>query len=315
MTPKRDEILWVEKYRPQTIQECILPVSLKAKFQAIVDKGELPNMILAGTPGTGKTTVAKALAKELNADFLQVNASEDGNIDTLRNKVRQYASTVSFTGGRKIVLFDEGDNLNASSTQPALRGFIEEFARNTGFIFTANKKFKIAGAIHSRCPVINFTFPKAERPALALKFLGRLNEILKAENVKCENQDVLIALITKSFPDMRRIIGDLQQEAQNGSISLGILASVEIKLSALIDALKKKDFSKVRSWVVENIDQDSDRIFRTIYDGLYESMQPKSIPQAILLLADYQYKAAFVADHEINLVACLTEIMVECEWK
>jgi DNA polymerase III delta prime subunit len=314
MIPQMNEMLWVERYRPQTIKDCILPVELKKTFQDIVNKGDLPNMILAGTPGTGKTSVVQALAKELKVDFLKINASLDSNIETLRVKINQYASTVSFSGGRKIVLLDEADYMNVNSLQPALRGAIETFGKNTGFVLTCNKKNKVMGALHSRCPIIEFVFPKKERQVLALEFFERLKFILKTEKVVCEDDKILVELITKHFPDMRRIIGDLQRYSSSGKIDVGIL-SREIKITDLMKFLKAKDFQKVRRWVVDNSDQDSAYIFRTIYDGLYDYLQPKSIPEAVLIIADYLYKASFVADPEINLAACLVQLMVEVEFK
>jgi DNA polymerase III delta prime subunit len=313
---KREDLLWVERYRPRTIKDCILPVVLKARFQSFVDKGELPNFFLAGTPGTGKTTVAMALADELKADFIKINASLDSNIDTLRVKINQFASTVSFGGGRKIVLLDEADFMNPNSLQPALRGAIEAFGKNTGFILTANKKMKVMDAIQSRCPVIDFKFPKAERQILALEFFNRLKFILKCEKVVCEDDKILVEMITKHFPDMRRIIGELQTYSSHGKIDVGILSQISnVKINDLMKSLKAKDFQKVRRWVVDNSDQDSTHIFRTIYDGLYEYLQPKSIPEAVLILADYAYKAAFVADPELNLAACMVQLMVEVEFK
>ncbi len=314
MEAKRDELLWVERYRPKTIKDCILPAALKKKFQGIVDKGELPNMFLAGTPGTGKTTVAEALAHELKADFIKINASLDSNIDVLRNKINQYASTVSFGGGRKIVLLDEADYMNVNSLQPALRGAMETFGKNTGFILTVNKKNRVIEAIHSRCPVIDFKFPKAERPALAMEFLKRLQFILKSEKVVCEDDKILVELISKHFPDMRSIIGILQQNSGSGKIDVGMLAQ-ELKLSELIKALKAKDFQKVRIWAANNDDADSTYIFRSIYDALYDFLQPASIPEAVLIIAEYLYKAAFVADPQINMMACLTQLMVTSDFK
>lgn len=316
METKRDEVLWVERYRPQTIKDCILPVGLKKRFQDIVDKGELPNMCLSGTPGTGKTSVAQALAHELKADFLKINASLDSNIETLRVKINQYASTVSFVGGRKIILLDEADYMNPNSLQPALRGAIETFGKNTGFILTLNKKNKILGALHSRCPIVEFKFPKAERQTLALEFYKRLKFILKSENVKCEDDNILVEIIKKHFPDMRLIIGVLQQYSASGKIDSGILAQMaEVKIFELMKALKVKDFQKVRKWVVDNSDQDSTHIFRTIYDGLYDYLQPKSIPVAVLIISEYLYKAAFVSDPEINTAACMVQLMVEVEFR
>ncbi len=318
MNVKRDEILWAERYRPQTIADCILPTGLKEKFQGIVDQGNILNMTFSGSPGCGKTSVAQALASELKADFMKINCSLDSGIDTLRTKILQYVSTVSFQGGRKLVLLDEADYLNPTSTQPALRGFIESFSKNAGFIMTCNFRNKILNALPSRCPVIDFRFPKSERQALAVEFFKRLKAILKAENVKCEDDKILVELITKNFPDFRKCIGELQQYSTNKGrkIDAGILAQMgEVNISALMAAMKAKDFNKVRSWAVQNLDNDSTRVFRTLYDSLADYLVPKSIPEAILILAEYQYKAAFAADLEICMAACLITLMVELEFK
>jgi DNA polymerase III delta prime subunit len=316
MEPKNDQTLWTEKYRPRTIKECILPIALKKQFQAIIDKKKLPNMILSGTPGCGKTTVVQAMAEELGADFLKINASRDGNIDTLRGIMAQFCSTVSLGGGRKILLLDEADYMNPNSLQPALRGAIESYGRNTGFVLTLNKKNRVMEAIHSRCPVIDFKFPNNEKQVLAKEFFDRLKYILKNENIKCTDDKILVELIIKHFPDMRQIVGILQQYSNTGVVDVGILSQLsDIKVSELIKYLKEKDFSKVRKWVVENGNQDSSFIYRTLYDTLYDQLQPQSIPEAILIIADYLYKDSFVADSEINLAACLIQLMVEVSWK
>lgn len=316
MESKNDQIVWAEKYRPHTIKECILPKALKEQFQAIVDNKKLPNMILAGTPGAGKTTVAQALAEELGADFIKINASLDRNIDTLRGKIASYCSTISLSGGRKILLLDEADYMNPDSLQPALRGAIETYSKNVGFILTLNKKNRLMDALHSRCPVIDFKFPKNERQVLAKQFFDRLKFILKNEGIKCADDKILIELILKHFPDMRQIIGVLQQYSNTGVIDVGILSQLnDVKITELVKYLKDKDFGKVRKWVVENGNQDSTFIFRTLYDSLTEYIQPQSIPEAVLIIAEYMYKDSFVADNEINLSAGLIQLMVEMQWK
>ena len=306
------DFLWVEKYRPQTISDCILPDALKATFQKIVDGGELPNMLFTGTAGLGKTTVAKALCKELNLDWIIINASESGNIDTLRTKIKQFASTVSLQGGYKVVILDEADYLNAQSTQPALRGFIEEFANNCRFILTCNFKNRIIEPLHSRCGVYEFNTTKKELAQLAAQFMKRTTKILENEGVSYD-QMVVADLIMKHAPDWRRILNELQRSSITGSVSRSV-SDTTGSIGDLLGFLKTKDFKKMRSWVAQNIDADATAIFRAIYDQMNEKIKPESIPQLVLILADYQYKNAFVADHELNIVACMTEIMANVEF-
>ena len=312
---KTKEYLWCEKYRPRTIDDCILPESIKNTFKQMVDSGEVQNLLLSGGAGCGKTTVAKALCNELNNDYIMINCSEDGNIDTLRTKIRNFASTVSMSGQKKVVILDEFDYSNAQSTQPALRGFIEEFSENCRFILTCNFKNRIIEPLHSRCTVIEFKIPSKEKPSLATELLGRVSDILNSEEVSFE-EPVLAELINKHFPDFRRIINELQRYSVAGTIDVGILTQIgEIQIKDLISFMKSKDFSSVRKWAVSNIDNSPSELFRKIYDNLYEYMESSSIPQGILILGEYQYKSAFVADLEINLVACLVELMMECEFK
>ena len=309
------EFLWVDKYRPQTINECILPSSMKKSFKDMVAKGEPQNLLLSGTAGTGKTTVAKALCNELGSDYILINCSENGNIDTLRTKIRQFASTVSFTEAKKVVILDEFDYSNAQSIQPALRGAIEEFSVNCRFILTCNYKSRIIEPIHSRCTCIDFTVDQKEKAMLAAQMLGRCTNILTGENVKFE-MNVIAELIKKHFPDMRRILNELQRYSVSGKIDEGILVNVnDAEIKTLIAAMRNKDFSSVRKWVCSNVHLSETDIFRKIYDNLYECMTPSSIPQAILVIGEYQYKAAFVSDQEINMVACLVELMMSCEFK
>ena len=309
------QYLWVEKYRPQTTKECILPKDIKKTFQDIVDTGEMQNLLLSGGAGCGKTTIAKALCNELDCDYIMINCSEDGNIDTLRTKIRNFASTVSISGGKKVVILDEFDYSNAQSTQPALRGFIEEYAGNCRFILTCNFKNRIIEPLHSRCTCVEFRIPNSEKPNLAGQFLERMKEILDQEQVSY-SEAVLAELIMKHFPDFRRVINELQRYSVAGTIDEGILTQLgEVNLKKLVTSMKEKDFTNVRKWVVENLDNDQTQIFRKIYDTLYDYMTPQSIPQAILVLSEYQYKSAFVADQEINLTACLVELMMGCEYK
>lgn len=308
-----DQILWVEKYRPRKVEDCILPDNIKTTFQEYVDRKEIPNLLLSGSPGVGKTTIAKALCNEVGCDHIVINGSDESGIDVLRNKIKNYASTVSLTGGRKVIIIDEADYLNPNSTQPALRGAIEEFASNCSFIFTCNFKNRIIAPIHSRCTVIDFKI-NGNKAKLAALFLKRTEWILSEENIKY-SKDVVAAVIMKHFPDNRRILNELQRYGVSGTIDEGILASVsDIQTKELITALKEKDFSSARKWVTNNLDNDPALVYRKLYDSMYDYLKPSSIPQVVLILAKYQYQSAFVADQEINLVACLTEFMVECEF-
>jgi DNA polymerase III delta prime subunit len=307
--------LWVEKYRPKKISECILPDNLKKSFQEMVDSGQIQNLLLSGGPGCGKTTVAKALCNELGCDVIVINCSEDGNIDTLRTKIRNFASTVSFDGNTKVVILDEFDYSNPQSFQPALRGFIEEFADNCRFVLTCNYKNRIIQPLHSRCTVIDFKFSTDDKMKMCTGFMDRLKMILDAEQIPYDDK-VLAKLIVKYFPDFRRLLNELQRYSINGKIDTGILSeSGDIVIKDLLKAMKDKDFANVRKWVIVNINNDPVHIFRKIYDGLYENFTASSIPSAILVLADYQYKSAFVADQEINLTACLIQLMMDCEIK
>jgi len=309
-----EHILWVEKYRPKTIEDCILPESLKATFQEYVNRKEIPNLLLSGSAGVGKTTVAKALCEEVGCDYIVINGSDDSGIDVLRNKIKNYASSVSLMGGRKVVIIDEADYLNPNSTQPAFRGVIEEYASNCSFIFTCNFKNRIMDAIHSRCTCIDFKL-NGSKAKMASAFFKRVENILEIEGVKYD-KPVVAEIITKHFPDNRRILNELQRYSVGGTIDKGLLASVsDVQLTELINSLKVKNFAGARKWVTNNLDNDPTKIYRKLYDGLYELLQPNSVPQLVLHLAKYQHQAAFVADHEINMIACLTEIMVDCEFK
>ena len=309
-----DTFLWVEKYRPQTVAETILSDNLKSTFQKIVESKEIPNMLFTGTAGTGKTTVARALCNELDLDYILINGSEEGNIDTLRTKIKQFASSVSLQGGYKVVILDEADYLNAQSTQPALRGFIEEFANNCRFILTCNFKNRIIEPLHSRCSVYEFNTSKKDLQGLCAQFLKHIGKILDKEGVGYD-QMVLVDLIMKYVPDWRRVLNELQRYSISGRIDAGILVNLSDKsFDDLFTHLKSKDFKKMRQWVVNNIDTDASAIFRGIYDRMYDNVKPQSIPQIVLILADYQYKNAFVADHELNIVACMTEIMANVEF-
>jgi DNA polymerase III delta prime subunit len=307
--------LWVEKYRPTKIEDCILPKEIKTMFQSIVDSGEIPNLLLTGSPGIGKTTVAKALCNQLDCDWLMINGSDEGRmIDTLRTTVVNYASTVSLSGGRKVIIIDEADYMNKDSVQPALRGVIEEFSKNCRFIFTCNFKNRIIPALHSRCSVVDFTISKDAKPFLGMEMLDNIKDILDEEGVKYEGK-ILAELILKYFPDFRRVINELQKYSLNGVIDDGILKqSSDENFNELFVALKGKDFSGMRKWVAQNIDNDHVRLYRQIYDNLNKRFVKQSIPQAVLIIADYSYKAAFVADQEVNMVACLTELMMDCEF-
>lgn len=310
-----NEFLWVEKYRPQTISECILTADLYKTFTKIIDQGEIQNMMFTGTAGTGKTTVARALCNVLDLDYIIINGSEESGIDTLRNKIKQFASSVSLSGGYKVVILDEADYLNPQSTQPALRGFIEEFSANCRFILTCNFKNRVIEPLHSRCSVIEFAIPKKERESLAGAFMTRIMNILKAEMINYDEQ-VIAELIMKYFPDFRRTINELQRYSTFGKIDSGILVNAtDITIDSLMSSLKMKDFKKMRQWVADNIDIEPASMFRKIYDNMNEHVEPSSIPQMVLILADYQYKNSFVADHELNMVACCTEIMAGVKFK
>jgi len=312
------DFLWVEKYRPKKISDCILTEELKNTFTEFLNKKEIPNLLLSGTAGTGKTTVARALCEELGCDYIVINGSDEGrHIDTLRNQIKNFASSVSLdeTNNHKVVIIDEADYMNADSVQPALRNFIETFYKNCRFIFTCNFKNKIIPALHSRCTVIDFRITNGQRIKTATAFMDRLIEILKQEQIEFDKK-VLAELIQRFYPDFRRTINELQRYSVRGKIDSGILISLsEINNKELISLLKEKRFGDMRKWVVQNLDKDPSTLFRSVYDILYTSLDPKSIPQAVLVIADYQYKAAFVADPEINLVACLTEIMAQCKFK
>ena len=309
------DFLWVEQYRPKTIDDCILPDSLKNLFSSFIKKGELSNMLFSGTPGIGKTTVAKALCEQMNCDWIMINGSEEGGIDVLRNKIKNFASTVSLSGGKKVVILDEADYLNPQSTQPAIRGFVEEFHKNCRFILTCNFKNRIIEPLHSRFSNIEFKVNPKDKPKLASRLFERAIYILKEQNVDYEDK-VLVELITKHFPDFRKLINELQRYSVSGAIDAGILVNVsDENLKTLVTHLKNKEFSDMRKWVVNNLDNDPVKIFRKIYDTLYTNLEPSTIPHAVLIIDDYQYKSAFVADQEINLVACLTELMSQVKFK
>lgn len=310
-----DEYLWSEKYRPKRIADCVLTPELLNTFEETIKQGQIQNMLLSGGPGVGKTTVAKALCEELGCDYILINCSEDGNIDTLRTRIREFASAVSFSGGAKVVILDEFDYSNPQSMQPALRGFMEEFSKNCRFILTCNYKNRIIQPLHSRCTVIDFKIPSSDKPKLAKQMLKRVCAILDAEDIEYD-QKVVAELVMRRFPDFRRLINDLQKYSLGGKIDVGILGtSASDKINDLIAFMKKKEFGSIRKWVASNIDNDHVGLFRSVYDGLHDILEPQSIPQAILTIAEYQYKAAFVADQEINTMACLSELMVSCEFK
>jgi DNA polymerase III delta prime subunit len=313
---KPENFLWVEKYRPKTIEECVLPMSLKSTFSDMVTKGEPQNLLFSGSAGVGKTTVAKALCNEMGSDWILINCSEEGNIDTLRTKIRQFASTVSLSGDvKKVVILDEFDYSNANSIQPALRGAIEEFANNCRFILTCNYKSRIIEPIHSRCTCIDFVLPTSEKPQIAAKMMERCMFILNSEGIKFDKK-VLGQLITKHFPDMRRILNELQRYSVSGTIDVGILTSVtDSEIKNLVTSLRNKDFAGVRRWAALNAETSPQEVYRKIYDALGEVLENQSIPEAILILAEAQYRSAFVADQEINMVACLVQLMMSCAFK
>lgn len=307
--------LWVEKYRPQTIDECILPDTMKSTFKEFIASGELPNFLFYGGPGIGKTTVARALCNEVGAEYLFINASEDSGIDVLRNKIRAFASSVSLTSAKKIVILDEADFLNANSTQVALRGFMEEFASNCRFILTCNFKNRIIEALHSRCSVIDFKIANSEKPTIAHEFYKKVHSILNQEGVGFDKK-VVFELITKHFPDYRRILNELQRYSVSGTIDTGILINLEDgAYKELLKRLKDKNFTETRKWVGQNTDIEASELFRRLYDKAIDFLEKESIPQLVLILSEYQYKAAFVADREINIMAALTEIMGNCKFK
>ena len=309
------DFLWVEEYRPKTIDDCILPQSLKTLFQSFIEKGEISNLLFSGTPGVGKTTVAKALCEQMNCDWIMINGSEEGGIDVLRNKIKNFASTVSLSGGKKVVILDEADYLNPQSTQPALRGFVEEFHKNCRFILTCNFKNRIIEPLHSRFSNIEFRISPKDKGKLATKLFERVSYILKEQNIEYE-EAVVAELIKKHFPDFRKLINELQRYSVSGVIDAGVLVNVsDENLKTLVAHLKTKEFGNMRKWVINNLDNDPVKIFRKIYDSMYTTLQPETIPHAVLIIADYQYKSAFVADQEINLVACLTELMSQVKFK
>jgi DNA polymerase III delta prime subunit len=309
-----DNFLWVEKYRPRTIAETVLPASLKATFQQFVDQKNIPNLLLSGPAGVGKTTVARAMLEELQCDYIVINGSMNGNIDTLRNEILNFASSVSFTGGRKYVILDEADYLNANSTQPALRNFMEEFSANCGFILTCNFKNRIIAPLHSRCSVVDFAVGKEDRPKMAAQFMKRALDVLQREGIEFDKA-VVATLIQKHFPDWRRVLNELQRYSSTGKIDSGILADLrETSIADLVQLMRDKNYTGMRKWVAENIDQDQNAIYRKLYDQSSQFLKPQTVPLLVLAVAKYSYQAAFAADPEITMMACLTEIMINCEF-
>ena len=310
-----ETFLWVEKYRPNAIRDCILPDDLKKTFTEFVNDKHIPNLILSGGPGVGKTTVAKAMLDEIGATYMMINGSEESGIDVLRTKIKNFASTVSLEGGRKYIILDEADYLNAQSTQPALRGFMEEFHKNCGFILTCNYKNRLIPPLHSRCSVVDFIIPKDQKPILAQDFFARVQTILNDEGVKFDPKAVA-ELLNKFFPDWRRVLNELQRYSASGIIDAGILVNIsDSNINELMHSLKQKEFTNVRKWIVQNLDNDPVRIFRRLYDNLYDCVDGSTITHVVVILADYSYKSAFVADQEINLLACMTEIMGQAKFK
>ena len=310
-----DVILWVEKYRPSKISDCILTDDLKTTFQTFVNESHVPNLLLSGGPGVGKTTIAKAMLKELDATYMMINGSEESGIDILRNKIKNFASTVSMDGKRKFVILDEADYLNPQSTQPALRGFIEEFHKNCGFILTCNFKNRIIEPLHSRCSVIEFRIPSSLKPTLAGEFFKRVQTILTEENVQFQPKAVA-SVVEKYFPDWRRVLNELQRYSASGTIDSGILVNIsETNMRDLVSFLKDKDFKSIRKWVANNLDNDPSRMYRKVYDTLYDEIDPNTVPHMVLAVADYSYKSAFVADQEINMLAFMIEIMSQVRFK
>lgn len=313
MSEAREQFLFVEKYRPKKLDDCILPDAQLKVFRQFVSNGEIPHMLLCGSAGVGKTTIARAICEELDCDYIIINGSDERNIETLRTKITEFASTVSFSGKTKVVILDEADYLNPNSTQPALRAFMEQYAENCRFIFTCNFKEKIISPLHSRCAVIEFKLAKADRPKMAGRFMKRLVEILNTENVSYDEK-VVAEVLKKHFPDYRRVLNELQRYSATGSIDEGILGNiVDLNMKDLATALKNKDFKKMRAWVVDNIDNDVHMIFRKIYDTFLDDV--KRPGELVFIIAAYQHKAAFAVNQEINLVACLNEIMESMAWK
>ena len=310
-----ETFLWCEQYRPKDVESCILPKNLKDTFSEFVQSGQVPNLVLSGGSGVGKTTVAKAMLEELDATYMMINGSEESGIDVLRTKIKNFASTVSLHGGRKYLILDEADYLNPQSTQPALRGFMEEFHKNCGFIFTCNYKNRLIEPLHSRCSVVDFVIPNSEKPKLASQFFQRIEDILNEQNIEYDKR-VIAEVINKHFPDWRRILNELQRYSVSGIIDAGMLVDIaEINIKELMQSMKNKEFTNVRKWVVNNLDNDAVRLLRRIYDNLYDYVEGSSIPHVVVVLGEYQYKAAFVADQEINMLACLTEIMARAKFK
>ena len=308
-----EHLLWTEKYRPKTVEECILPERLKKPFQEYVNQKNIPNLLLSGGAGVGKTTIAKAMCNEVGCDFMILNGSDENGVDTIRFKIKNYASSMSLTGGRKVVILDEADYLTPNA-QAILRNAIEEFSGNCSFIFTCNFKNRIIDPLHSRCAVVDFTLKANEKSQMAGLFFKRIQSVLQSEKVEFDDK-VIAELIKKHFPDFRRIINELQRYSQFGKIDSGILSQLsDVGINDIVKYIREKDFGSIRKWVASN-DIDAAVLFRKLYDNLYDVLKPQSIPQAVVILADYQYKQAFVADQEINLVACLTELMVSCEFK
>lgn len=313
---EREQYLWVEKYRPKTIDDCILPEGLKATFNQFIQSGELPNFLFCGSAGTGKTTAAKALCNEVGAEYIVINGSDEGRkIDTIRTTITSFAAAVSLDSRKRVVIIDEADYMNADSVQPALRAFIEEFSNNCRFIFTCNFKNRIIEPLHSRCSVVEFKIESAEKQDIAGKFFKRVTKILQTENVKFDSQ-VVAELIMKHFPDYRRILNELQRYSVSGTIDADILSNVsEQSFKDLINNLKGMNFNEVRKWIAKNSDMDTAALFDTFYNSASEYVEPKSIPQLVVILADYQYKSAFVANQELNSMAAMTEIMTSCKFK